>query len=87
MKVKETIKGKVISNSLSGKRKTTAKKTAKAKIPAKRQNQNLPAEISKIHNKLKAVCIRLYKAEKENQRLISMILRGVTGRVTGVRGK
>ena len=77
MKVKETVKGKVTSNSLSGKRKTTGNKTAKSKVPAKRHNQNLPAEISKIHNKLKAVCIRLYKAEKENQRLLCMILWGV----------
>jgi len=85
MKEQVTAKVKLTSKKQPGKRITSTQKTAKAKLPAKQQNQNHASEISKIYKKLKAVCIRLYKAEKENQRLICMILWGVPGRGKGVR--
>ncbi|MBS1552540.1 MAG: hypothetical protein JST15_10800 [Bacteroidetes bacterium] len=76
MKKQETSKEKLTSKKQTGKRITSVQKTPKAKLQAKRQNQNHAAEISKIYKKLKAVCIRLYKADKENQRLVCIILRG-----------
>lgn len=87
MKVNKNTKGKTASSKLSANRKASGKKSVTAKAAGKEIRINLVAEISKIKNKLVALCIRLYKADKENHRLVSLILWDVTGRGKGVRGK
>ena len=89
MKEKQTANGKPASGKLTINKKASGKNsvTVKTKLPGKETKINLVAEISKIKNKLITLCIRLYKADKENQRLICMILWGVPGRGKGVRGK
>lgn len=74
---------KPINKKASGKNSVTVKRM----LAGKETKINLFAEISKIKNKLIALCIRLYKADKENHRLVSMILWEVTERGKGVRGK
>ena len=87
MKITKNTKGKTASAKLSANRKASGKKsvTFKKKLPGKETKINLVAEISKIKNKLVALCIRLYKADKENHRLVRLILWEVKG--IGVRGK
>lgn len=87
MKIIKNTKGKTASAKLSANRKASGKKSETAKAEGKEIRINYVAEITKIKNKLVALCIRLYKADKENQRLICMILWGVQGRGKGVRGK
>lgn len=88
MKEKQNRYGKTASVKHTANKKASGKKsvTVKKKLPGKEIKINLVAEISKIKNKLVALCIRLYKADKENQRLICMILWGVPGRGK-LRGK
>ena len=85
MKEKQNRYGKTASGKLTINKKASGKKsvTVKAKVQGKETKINLVAEITKIKNKLVALCIRLYKADKENQRLVSIILWGRTER----RGK
>ena len=89
MKEKQNPRGKTASGKQTINKKASGKKsvTVKAKLQGKETKINLVVEISKIKNKLVALCIRLYKADKENHRLVSMILWEVTGREKGVRGK
>ena len=89
MKEKQTANGKTASGKLTINKKASGKKsvTVKKKVKGKETKINLVAEISKIKNKLIAICIRLYKADKENHRLVSIILWGVPGRGKAVRGK
>ncbi len=87
MKIIKNTKGKTASAKLSANRKASGKKSVTEKAEGKEIRINYVAEITKIKNKLVALCIRLYKADKENQRLICMILWGVPGRGKGVRGK
>lgn len=89
MKEKQNPRGKTASVKHTANKKASGKKsvTVKAKAVGKEVRINYVSEISKIKNKLVALCIRLYKADKENHRLVSMILWGVPGRGKGVRGK
>jgi len=87
MKVNKNTKGKTASAKLSANRKASGKKSVTVKATGKEIRINYVAEISKIKNKLVALCIRLYKADKENHRLVSIILWDVPGRGNGVRGK
>ena len=89
MKEKQNPRGKTASVKHTANKKASGKKsvTVKKKLPGKEIKINLVAEISKIKNKLVTLCIRLYKADKENHRLVSLILWDVTGRGKGVRGK
>ena len=88
MKEKQNRYGKTASVKHTANKKASGKKsvTVKKKVKGKETKINLVAEISKIKNKLVALCIRLYKADKENQRLICMILWGVPARRKRVRG-
>ena len=89
MKEKQNRYGKTASVKQSANKKASGKKSVafKKKVKGKEIKINLVAEISKIKNKLVALCIRLYKADKENHRLVSIILWDVPGRGNGVRGK
>jgi len=87
MKEKQNPRGKTASVKHSSNRKASGKKSVTVKAAGKEIRINYVAEITKIKNKLIALCIRLYKADKENQRLVCMILWGVPGRGKGVRGK
>ena len=85
MKEKQNRYGKTASVKHTANKKASEKKsvTVKTKLPGKETKINYVAEITKIKNKLVALCIRLYKADKENHRLVSLILWGRTER----RGK
>ena len=89
MKEKQNRYGKTASVKHTANKKASGKMsvTVKKKVKGKETKINLVAEISKIKNKLVALCIRLYKADKENHRLVSIILWDVPGRGNGVRGK
>ena len=89
MKEKQNRYGKTASVKHTANKKASGKKsvTVKTKLPGKETKINLVAEITKIKNKLIPVCVRLYKADKENHRLVRMILWEVSGRGKGVRGK
>ena len=89
MKEKQNRYGKTASVKHTANKKASGKKSVafKKKVKGKETKINLVAEISKIKNKLIPVCIRLYKADKENHKLVCMILGGVPGRGKGVRGK
>lgn len=50
---------------------------AVSKTSKKIMNVNLPEEISKLHKDLKAICIRIEKAEKEHQEIFYNILNEV----------
>jgi hypothetical protein len=88
MKEKQNPYRKTASVKHTANKKASGKKSAtvKKKLPGKETKINYVAEITKIKNKLVALCIRLYKADKENQRLVCMILWGVSGREK-LRGK
>ena len=87
MKEKQNPRGKTASGKNIANKKASGKKSVTTKSAGKEIRINYVAEITKIKNKLIALCIRLYKADKENQRLICMILFGVPERGKGVRGK
>lgn len=69
----------------TGNRKTTVKSIGKrevrnnsvSKVANKENKINIPKEITRIAKSLKAVCMRWEKADKENQRLLCMVLWGV----------
>lgn len=69
-------------------RKVTDKSELKKSVRAKKyledvkkeMNENSPSEISKLYKDLKNICIRVEKAEEENQRLFNYILKEVSPR-------
>ena len=70
----------------SGNRKVTDKSELKKSVRAKKyledvkkeMNENSPSEISKLYRDLKDICIRVEKAEEENQKLFNYILKEVS---------